>query len=313
MLMAEFIPLTPVAALSTAAQPAAPPAPRARRPDWLRVRVPSGENYEDLVHLMREKRLHTVCEEARCPNIGECWNHRTATFLLLGEVCTRGCRYCAIAKGKPDALDEGEPDRIADAVEYLKLKHAVLTAVNRDDQPDGGAHIFAASIRKIRERLPECRVEVLIPDFEGNWDALRMVMDERPDVLNHNIETVPRLFRRFRPKAGYHQSLELLARARRMVPEAVTKSGIMVGAGETNAEVLTVMDDLRAADVDVITIGQYLAPSVTHWPIDRYVTPAEFVMFKEQGLRRGFKHVESGPLVRSSYHAHEHVPQKSPY
>ena len=201
--MAEFIPLTPVATSSTPTQPAAPPAPRARRPDWLRVRVPAGENYEDLVHLMREKRLHTVCEEARCPNIGECWNHRTATFLLLGEVCTRGCRYCAIAKVKPDALDEGEPDRIAEAVEYLKLKHAVLTAVNRDDQPDGGAHIFAASIRKIRERLPECRVEVLIPDFEGNWDALRMVMDERPDVLNHNIETVPRIFRRFRPKAGY--------------------------------------------------------------------------------------------------------------
>ena len=235
----------------------------------------------------------------------------TAPLGTPGEVCTRGCRYCAIAKGKPGALDEGEPDRIAEAVEYLKLKHAVLTAVNRDDQPDGGAHIFAASIRKIRERLPECRVEVLIPDFEGNWDALRMVMDERPDVLNHNIETVPRLFRRFRPKAGYRQSLELLARARQMVPEVITKSGIMVGAGETNAEVLTVMDDLRVADVDVMTIGQYLAPSVTHWPIDRYVTPAEFVMFKEQGLRRGFKHVESGPLVRSSYHAHEHVPQKS--
>jgi lipoyl synthase len=308
--MAEFIPLTPVSASSAPAQTPTPPAPRSRRPEWLRSKLPAGENYEDLRHLMREQRLHTVCEEARCPNIGECWNHRTATFLLLGEVCTRGCRYCAIAKGKPEPLDEQEPDRIAEAVAYLQLRHAVLTAVNRDDQPDGGAHIFAESIRKIRERLPACKIEVLIPDFEGNWDALQMVMDARPDVLNHNIETVPRLFRRFRPKAGYRQSLELLARARAIGgQDVVTKSGIMVGAGETNDEVLAVMDDLRAADVDVMTIGQYLAPSLTHWPIARYVTPAEFVIFKEQGLRRGFKHVESGPLVRSSYHAHEHVPQ----
>jgi lipoic acid synthetase len=309
--MAEFIPLTPVAAPSPPTESTPPPAPRSRRPEWLRAKLPAGENYEDLRHLMREQRLHTVCEEARCPNIGECWNHRTATFLLLGEVCTRGCRYCAIAKGKPAPLDEGEPDRIADAVEYLQLKHAVLTAVNRDDQADGGAHIFAASIHKIRERLPACKIEVLIPDFEGNWDALAMVMDARPDVLNQNIETVPRLFRRFRPKAGYRQSLELLARARQMRPNVVTKSGLMVGAGETNDEVLAVMDDLRASDVDVMTIGQYLAPSVTHWPIARYVTPAEFMHFKEQGLRRGFKHVESGPLVRSSYHAHEHVPKSN--
>lgn len=305
--MAEFIPLTPANAAAPAQ--ATPPAPRQRRPEWLKVRAPAGENYEDLVRLMRSKRLHTVCEEAHCPNIGECWNHRTATFLLLGEVCTRGCRYCAIGKGKPAPIDEEEPDRIAETVEHLRLRHAVLTSVNRDDQPDGGAHIFAASIRKIRERLPTCRVEVLIPDFEGNWDALKMVMDARPDVLNHNIETVPRLFRRFRPKAGYQQSLELLRRARDLVPEVVTKSGIMVGAGETNDEVLAVMDDLRAVDVDVMTIGQYLAPSLSHWPIDRYVTPAEFQMFKQEGLRRGFKHVESGPLVRSSYHAHEHVPQ----
>lgn len=308
--MAELIPLTPV---SAPAQPTvnATPAPRQRRPEWLKVRMPSGENYEDVVRLVRSKRLHTVCEEARCPNIGECWNHRTATFLLLGETCTRGCRYCAIGKGKPEAIDEEEPDRIAEAVEHLRLKHAVLTSVNRDDQPDGGAHIFAASIRKIRERLPECKVEVLIPDFEGNWDALAMVMDARPDVLNHNIETVPRIYRRFRPKAIYEQSLELLARARQMGgAEVVTKSGIMVGAGETNDEVLRVMDDMRAVDVDVMTIGQYLAPTQSHWEIARYVTPAEFVMFKEEGLRRGFKHVESGALVRSSYHAHEHVPQK---
>jgi lipoic acid synthetase len=306
--MADVIPLV---SASDGPAPHATPAPRNRRPEWLKVRAPAGANYTELVHLMRQQRLHTVCEEARCPNIGECWNHRTATFLLLGEVCTRGCRYCAIAKGKPAAIDESEPERIAEAVAYLKLRHAVLTSVNRDDQSDGGAHIFAASIRKIRERLPECRVEVLIPDFEGNWDALKMVMDARPDVLNHNIETVPRLFRRFRPKAGYRQSLELLARARQLGgPEVVTKSGLMVGAGETNDEVLQVMDDLRAADVDVMTIGQYLAPTTSHWPIDRYVTPAEFAMFKEEGLRRGFRHIESGPLVRSSYHAHEHVPAR---
>src|SRR5262249_31533310 len=203
--MAEFIPLTPVSTPSPPAQAPTPPAPRSRRPEWLRAKLPAGENYEDLRHLMREQRLHTVCEEARCPNIGECRNHRTATSRLRGEICTRGCRYCAIAKGKPEALDEQEPERIAEAVAYLKLRHAVLTAVNRDDQPDGGAHIFAASIRKIRERLPECKVEVLIPDFEGNWSALKMVMDARPDVLNHNIETVPRIFRRFRPKAGSPQ------------------------------------------------------------------------------------------------------------
>lgn len=298
----DIIPL-----VSNTAAVASPVPARARRPEWLKVRAPNGENYHDVVRLVREKRLHTVCEEARCPNIGECWNHRTATFLLLGETCTRGCRYCAIGKGKPGPIDEDEPERIAEAVEYLKLKHAVLTAVNRDDQADGGAHIFAASIRLIRERVPDCRVEVLIPDFDGNWDALEMVMAERPDVLNHNIETVPRIFRRFRPRAGYRQSLELLARARELVPHAITKSGLMVGAGETNEEVLQVMDDLRASDVNVMTIGQYLAPSTSHWPIDRYVTPAEFVMFKEEGLRRGFRHVESGPLVRSSYHAHEHV------
>lgn len=303
--MADFIPLTPTSAPGPKAdQPAAP-----RRPDWLRVRAPTGENYTDVRSLIREKRLHTVCEEARCPNMGECWNHRTATFLLLGDVCTRGCRYCAIAKGKPAPIDEQEPERIADAVEHLRLKHAVLTSVNRDDAPDGGAHIFAESIRKIRERLPDCKVEVLIPDFEGNWDALAVVMQARPDVLNHNIETVPRLFRRFRPKASYTQSLELLRRARELGGGVVTKSGIMVGAGEQPAEVIEVMDDLRSMDVDVITIGQYLAPTSSHWPIDRYVTPAEFQMYREEGARRGFRHVESGPLVRSSYHAHDHVPQ----
>lgn len=256
---------------------------------------------------MRDLDLHTVCEEARCPNIGDCWNHRTATFLLLGEVCTRGCRYCAIGKGKPEAIDEHEPERVARAVQHLKLRHAVLTSVNRDDQPDGGAQIFAQTITLIRDYVPECNVEVLIPDFDGNWDALQIVLETRPDVLNHNIETVPRLFRRFRPRAGFEQSLELLARARAFDSAMVTKSGMMVGAGETNEEVLAVMDALRGSDVNVMTIGQYLAPTDSHWPIDRYVTPAEFAMFREEGLKRGFRHVESGPLVRSSYHAHEHV------
>jgi lipoic acid synthetase len=282
-------------------------AARPRRPEWLKVRAPSGDNYDDLVDLVRSKRLHTVCQEARCPNIGECWNERTATFLLLGGVCTRGCRYCAIAKGRPAAIDEGEPERIGEAVAYLQLRHAVLTSVNRDDQPDGGAHIFAASIRAIRARLPQCAVEVLAPDFDGNWAALASVLEARPDVFNHNIETVPRLFRRFRPRASYRQSLELLARAHQHAPDMVTKSGLMVGAGESDAEVLAVMDDLRAAGVSVLTIGQYLAPSSVHWPIDRYVTPDTFALFRQEGLRRGFRHVESGPLVRSSYHAREHV------
>ncbi len=284
---------------------AAPVAPR--RPAWLKARAPIGENYEDVHGLMRELDLHTVCEEAHCPNIGECWNHRTATFLLLGDTCTRGCRYCAIGKGKPKAIDEQEPQRIAAAVAHLKLKHVVLTSVNRDDQADGGAHIFAESINLIREQLPDCKVEVLIPDFDGNWDALRIVLDARPDVLNHNIETVPRLFRRFRPRANFYQSLELLRLARDLQPGIVTKSGLMVGAGETDEEVLTVMDGLRRSDVDVMTIGQYLSPSGDYWPIDRYVPPETFTWYREQGLARGFRHVESGPMVRSSYHAHEHV------
>jgi lipoyl synthase len=280
-----------------------------RRPPWLKVRAPSGPNYSELRELMSELGLHTVCQEAHCPNMGECWNYRTATFLLLGDICTRGCRYCAIGKGKPKPLDEQEPERIARAVAQLGLRHAVLTSVNRDDLPDGGAHIFAESIQKIREYLPECKVEVLIPDFDGNWQALALVLQARPDVLNHNIETVPRLFPRFRPKATFQQSLELLQRARQQLPEVVTKSGLMVGAGESNDEVLLVMDALRSHDVDVMTIGQYLPPDQSYWPLDRYVTPDEFALFKQEGLARGFKHVESGPLVRSSYHAHEHVPQ----
>lgn len=303
--MAELIPLqpaAPAAAASTETKPARP-----RRPEWLKARAPAGENYQDVFQLMREKGLNTVCEEARCPNIGECWNHRTATFLLLGDTCTRGCRYCAIGKGKPQPIDELEPERVADSVAHLRLKHAVLTSVNRDDVPDGGAHIFARSIELIRERVPDCRIEVLIPDFDGNWDALHMVLAARPDVLNHNIESIPRLFRRFRPRAGFDQSIELLARARAFDADLITKSGMMVGAGETNEEVLQVMDALRSADVNVMTIGQYLAPDSSYWPVDRYVTPAEFAMFREEGLKRGFRHIESGPLVRSSYRAHEHV------
>jgi lipoic acid synthetase len=300
--MAETIPLIATEDIAGESRPT-----RRRRPEWLKARAPSGENYADVLRLMREKGLNTVCEEARCPNLGECWNHRTATFLLLGDTCTRGCRYCAIGKGKPAPLDEYEPERVAESVAHLRLKFAVLTSVNRDDQPDGGAHIFARSIELIRERTPECRIEVLIPDFDGNWDALQMVLAAGPDVLNHNIETVPRIFRRFRPRAGFAQSIELLARARAFNPHLVTKSGMMVGAGETNAEVLEVMDALRSADVNVMTIGQYLAPDQSYWPIDRYVTPDEFTLFREEGLRRGFRHVESGPMVRSSYHAHLHV------
>ncbi len=283
------------------------PAARPKRPPWLKARAPMGANYQELKELMRGLGLHTVCEEAYCPNIGECWNFRTATFLLLGDICTRGCRYCAISKGKPNALDEDEPERVANAVATLGLRHAVLTSVNRDDLPDGGAHIFAASIRKIREYIPGCNVEVLIPDFMGDEDALRMVLEARPDVLNHNIETVRRIFRRFRPKATYNQSLDLLRRAREYDATLRTKSGLMVGAGETLEEVIAVMDDLRAVDVDVMTIGQYLPPSSDYWPLDRYYTPDEFALLKQEGLRRGFKHIESGPLVRSSYHAHEHV------
>ncbi len=278
-----------------------------RRPAWMKVAAPTGENHDDLLKLMRRLGLHTVCEEARCPNIGECWNHRTATFLLLGDVCTRGCRFCAISKGKPAPLDEQEPERIAQAVAYLNLRHAVLTSVNRDDLPDGGAHIFAESIRLIRQHNPDCKVEVLIPDFDGNWDALHMVLEAKPDVLNHNIETVPRIFPPFRPKASFSRSIELLERSRQTDPLLVTKSGIMVGAGETNDEVLEVMSILRGVDVNVMTIGQYLAPTTSHWQIHRYVTPEEFAMFEEEGLRLGFRYVESKPLVRSSYHAHQHV------
>lgn len=278
-----------------------------RKPEWLKVKLSTGENYQELKRMMRSKTLHTVCEEARCPNIYECWANRTATFMILGDICTRACRFCAVKTGLPTELDWQEPERVAEAVEQMGVKHAVVTSVARDDLKDGGAAIFAATIKAIRKRNPFTSVEVLIPDFQGNWDALKVVMDARPDILNHNIETVRSRSDRVRSKAKYDRSLELLRRAKEMQPDIPTKSSIMVGVGEEYHEILEAMDDLRAANVDILTIGQYLQPTKKHLKIHRYYTPEEFRQLKEEGLKRGFSHVESGPLVRSSYHAHEQV------
>ncbi|HEX8037415.1 MAG TPA: lipoyl synthase [Ktedonobacterales bacterium] len=278
-----------------------------RRPDWLRVRVPTGENYDELKRLMRSKALHTVCEEARCPNIGECWSHRTATFMILGSVCTRSCGFCAVATGRPMALDWEEPRRVAEAVAQMGLRHVVVTSVNRDELHDGGATIFAATIRWIRRLNPECAVEVLTPDFKGSRDALKILLDARPSVYSHNVETVPRLYRRVRPQAVYERSLDVLRWSKEMYPDIPTKTGFMLGLGETKDEVLALMHDIHAADVDIITIGQYLQPSHEHLPIERYVTPEEFREFAREGRAMGFRHVESGPLVRSSYHAWDQV------
>lgn len=283
------------------------PPPRGNRPDWLKVRFPQGHNYNELKGLMRSLDLHTICEEALCPNIGECWNNRTATFLILGDICTRNCGFCAVTTGRPTGLDLEEPERLARAVRQIGLQHIVITSVTRDDLPDGGSAIYAETIRRLREYSPECGIEVLIPDFLGNWDALRTVMDARPDILNHNLETVPRLYRRVRPKAVYRQSLELLRRAHELAPDVVTKSGLMVGLGETRAELSRTFRDLRASRVDILTVGQYMRPTMQHLPIERYVEPAEFAEYKREALALGFRHVESGPLVRSSYHAHEQV------
>ncbi|NOX63944.1 MAG: lipoyl synthase [Chloroflexi bacterium] len=280
-----------------------PQLTRGRRPDWLRVRPADGPNYRHLHELMRSHHLHTVCEEAGCPNIGECWGRGTATFLLLGEICTRSCGFCKIVTGRPTKVDVLEPLRVARTIQKMKLRHAVLTSVNRDELPDGGAFIFAATIRKIRELVPGCTIEVLIPDFMGDADALYTVMRERPEILNHNVETVPRLYRRVRPQAKYPRSLQVLQRAKEMDPEALTKSGLMVGLGERWEEVVQVLEDLRAVDVDIVTIGQYLQPSRFHLPIERYYTPDEFRDLRRIGEKMGFKWVESGPLVRSSYHA----------
>ncbi|MBA4542122.1 MULTISPECIES: lipoyl synthase [Thermoactinomyces] len=280
---------------------------RERKPEWLKIRLNTNENYQELKKMMRSKTLHTVCEEARCPNIFECWANRTATFMILGDICTRACRFCAVKTGLPTELDWQEPERVAEAVEQMGVRYAVVTSVARDDLKDGGAAIFAATIKAIRKRNPFTSVEVLIPDFMGNWDALKVVMDAKPDVLNHNIETVRRRSDRVRSKAKYDRSLELLKRAKEMQPQIPTKSSIMVGVGETFDEVVEAMQDLRAHDVDIVTIGQYLQPTKKHLKIDRYYTPDEFKQLREIGLSMGFSHVESGPLVRSSYHAHEQM------
>jgi lipoyl synthase len=279
--------------------------PQAPKPEWLKVRAPGSPAYLRLKALMRELKLHTVCEEARCPNIGECWNHGTATFMILGDICTRACAYCAVSHGRPTEIDLAEPARVADAIQAMALRHAVITSVDRDDLADGGALIFAETIRQTRLRVPDCRIEVLIPDFQGVESCLTAVLDAGPDVLNHNIETVPRLYRMARSGGRYSRSLELLDRSRRYAPAIPTKTGIMVGLGEESDEVIAVLDDLRAVGASILTIGQYLRPTPKHAPMVRYYHPDEFADFKRIALAKGFAHVESGPLVRSSYHAHE--------
>jgi lipoyl synthase len=286
--------------------------PRPPKPSWLRAKAPVGENFHELKKLARSLGLHTVCESAQCPNIGECWNHRTATFMLLGDICTRRCGFCAVPKGKPGPIDWEEPRRVAEAVATLGLRHAVVTSVNRDDDNLGGARIFAETIREIRALTPGCRVEVLIPDFQGLPEALQIVLDARPDVLNHNTETVPRLYRVVRSGARYERTLRLLETAKHISPDMVTKSGVMVGLGETFEELVQVFYDLGSRGVDILTVGQYLRPSRDHLPIARFYTPEEFQGLKDEALRCGFRHVESGPLVRSSYHAHEHADAARP-
>ena len=278
---------------------------REPKPDWLKVRAPGSPNYLRLRGLMRDLKLHTVCEEAHCPNIGECWHHGTATFMIMGDVCTRACGYCNVTHGTPAALDPDEAEHLARAVESLELSYVVVTSVDRDDLPDFGAGAFAATVKAVKRRTPSCRVEVLIPDFQGHEAPLRTVLEARPDILNHNTETVPRLYRSARPGGKYPRALELLDRARRWAPGIPTKTGIMVGLGETWDEILDVLRDLRRVDCRILTIGQYLRPSVAHLPLDRYYTPDEFRELKRLALDMGFGHVESGPLVRSSYHAHE--------
>jgi lipoic acid synthetase len=278
-----------------------------RRPPWIKVRAPAGETYEWLHSMMRSKALNTVCEEAMCPNIGECWASGTATFLMMGEICTRSCGFCDIKTGRPAPLDWLEPERVARAVQAMNLRHAVITSVNRDERADGGAPIFSMVIRRIRELQPGCSIEVLIPDFKGSIEALRIVIDARPEILNHNVETVPRLFRKVQPQDRYEWAQATLANAKELDPEVLTKSGIMVGLGETAEEVKSVMNDLRGWHVDILTVGQYLQPSKKHLPIERYYSPEEFDEFKRYGLEIGFKWVESGPLVRSSYRAEQQV------
>jgi lipoic acid synthetase len=285
------------------------PPVRQPKPSWLRAKAPGGENFHQLKKLARGLGLHTVCESAQCPNIGECWNHKTATFMLLGDICTRRCGFCAVPKGRPQPLDLDEPRRVAEAVATLGLKHAVITSVNRDDDNLGGARIFAETIRQVREVAPDCRIEVLIPDFQGLDEALQIVLNARPDVLNHNTESVPRLYRVVRSGARYERTLRLLENAKKFSAalgiNMITKSGVMVGLGESMTELVDVFADLADRKVDILTVGQYLCPSRDHLPIARFYTPEEFAYLKEEALRLGFRHVESGPLVRSSYHAHE--------
>src|SRR5665213_1213994 len=276
------------------------------RPAWLKVRFFGGDNYQDLKRIMRTLDLHTVCESARCPNQGECWDHRTATFMILGDVCTRACGFCAVQSGRPAAPpDESEPERVAQAVQQMNLRYAVVTSVNRDDQPGGGSAIFSRTIAAIRRRVPGCKVEVLIPDFRGDWDALATVVAARPEVLNHNLETVPRLYREVRPGAIYERSLELLRRANQLAPAMPVKTGMMLGLGETRSDVLLVMAALAGQGADILTLGQYLQPTREHLPVIRYVHPDEFAEYKTLGEEMGLRHVEAGPLVRSSYHAFE--------
>jgi lipoic acid synthetase len=281
------------------------PKVRKAKPEWLKARAPMGENYHELKKLARTLELHTVCESAQCPNIGECWNHGTATFMLLGNLCTRRCGFCAVPKGAPLPIDFDEPRRVAEAVATLRLKHAVITSVNRDDDNIGAAEVFAATIREVRALTPDCQVEVLIPDFQGREDALKIVLDAKPEVLNHNTETVPRLYRAVRSGGRYQRTLDLLANVKKFAPGMVSKTGVMVGIGEETNELLQVFFDLSARNVDILTIGQYLRPSKDHLPMTRYYTPDEFRYLKNEAMKMGFRHVESGPLVRSSYHAHE--------
>jgi lipoyl synthase len=279
-------------------------------PPWIRVRVSEGEQFKELKQLVQGRRLHTVCEEARCPNIYDCWSRRTATFMILGDVCTRACRFCAVTSGRPTELDLGEPLRVAESVAQLGLKHAVITSVDRDDLRDGGAGIFARTIRAIRRSSPDTTIEVLTPDFQGDLDSVRVVVDAGPDIFNHNTETVPRLYPRVRPKAVYANSLALLRHVKTLAPRMVTKSGLMVGLGETEDELLEVFRHMREHQIDVLTVGQYLRPSRQHVEVARYYTPAEFAELKAQAQAMGFGHVEAGPLVRSSYHADEQVPDR---
>ncbi|MEO7086659.1 MAG: lipoyl synthase [Gemmatimonadaceae bacterium] len=280
-----------------------------RKPSWLKVRAPGGTNYLRLKGLMRELDLHTVCEEAHCPNVGECWEHGTATFMILGDVCTRNCAYCAVSHGRPPKYDIEEPSRVAEAIGEMNLQHAVITSVDRDDLKDFGAYIFAETIRQIKARLPNCSVEVLVPDFQGNEDSIRTVLEAEPDIYNHNTETVPRLYKKCRPGGRYERVMRIFETAKRIAPYIPTKSGMILGMGETVEEVEMTMRDLRKVDVDILTLGQYLRPSDSHIPIDRYVTPDEFSYLRNAGMAMGFRHVESGPLVRSSYHAWEQVQQ----